>query len=217
MLFNASKNFHLSENETKSSYNRLNKYELAVKHSLLAIQFMEKQRDQPNDIDDPMDIDQPIKPKLFLQSAYKLLGTIYFTKSLDSKASRYQDFTLAHQYYQREREIIDTMTAEDIDEEQGSLQILSQSSYFNMGVMEAKMPWMHEDAESNLKRALALAMDLRDHVSEKTAWWELGNLYKRTGQFDLVKGCQQKEFELIKLYEFTDDLMFCVQERSESL
>lgn len=164
-----------------------------------------------------MDVDQPKDFKSFLQSIYKLLGAIYFTKSLDPKASRYQDFILARQYYQREHEIIETMTAEDIGEEQGSLQILKQSSYFNMGVMESKISSMHEEAESNLKQALALAMDLKDPAAEKTAWWELGNLYKRTGRYDLVKECQKREFELIKLYKFTDDLMFCVQERSEFL
>lgn len=221
MLFNVS---NLKSNESyiklKQILIRLNEYELAVKYNLLAIELTEKQRDLANDIDDmddPMDIDQPRASKSFLQSTYRLLGTIYFTKSLDPKASRNQDFTLAHQYYQRERDIIDSMTAEDINEDQGSLQMMKQSLYFNMGVMESKMPSMYDEAESNLKRALALAMELEDHAAEKTAWWELGNLYKRTGQFDLVKGCQQKEFDLIKLYEFTDDLAFCVRDRSKNL
>lgn len=149
-----------------------------------------------------------------LQNAYKVIGDIYFTKSLNQHESRYDDFENAHKYYKLEREIIDTMTLDDIEErEENDLQKLKHSSHFNMGVMQAKSPMWYSDAEKNLKQAIILAHKLEDYASEKTAWWELGNLYKRNGQFDNVKYCQNKELRLIRKYGFKDDEIYCFEER----
>lgn len=149
-----------------------------------------------------------------LQNAYKVLGDIYFTKSLNQNDSRYDDFENAHRFYKLERNIIDKMTLDDIkDPEPDELLKLKQSSHFNMGVMEAKISSCYEDAENNLKMAITMAHNLKDYAAEKTAWWELGNLYKCAEQIDNVKYCQLKECEIIREHGFTEDELYSFQEK----
>jgi tetratricopeptide (TPR) repeat protein len=162
--------------------------------------------------------DDQARHKSNLQNAYKVLGDIYFTKNLNTNESRSDDFENAHKYYKLEREIIDTMTLDDIvDPEEGDLEKLKQSSHFNMGVMESKSPTWYSAAEANLKEAITIAHQLKDFASEKTAWWELGNLYKRVGQFDNVKYCQRKELRLIRIHKFKDDEIYCFEERCKDI
>lgn len=158
------------------------------------------------------------RPKAHLQEAYRNLGSIYFTKSTDIKHSRYSDFEHAIQYYELERDVIHTMTMADILEnpEEDDVKRLLQSCNFNIGVMQSKIESLYPDGEANLRRAISLARQIRDPVSEKTAWWELGNLFKRQGQYDLVKECQNEELLLIQKHDFAEDNFFCYEERSKT-
>lgn len=181
---------------------RLHSYHLAVQHGLTAINVFKQGEQSQN--------------KSNLQNLYKVLGDIYFTKSLNQEECRYDDFQNAHRYYKLEREIINTMTLEDIeDPEPDDLTKLIQSSHFNMGVMESKIPSWYKAAEINLKRAVTLASGIKDFTAEKIAWWELGNLYKRVEQYDNVRFCQEKEYHIIKEHGFTLDEFYCFEERCE--
>lgn len=177
-------------------------YELAVKFGLYTVNEFKKSNSESN--------------KSNIQSAYRLLGDIYFTKSLNTEESQYNDFIQAHKYYKKEREVIDTMVLADIpDPKEGDLEQLKQSSHFNMGVMESKVPALFQKSQENLQRAIKIARKFEDHDKEKTAWWELGNLYKRTQQYNNVKFCQQKELSIIKTFNFVDDYMYCYEEMSK--
>lgn len=185
---------------------RLSDYESAVKHGLKAISILEELES----------INQRLaKMKSLFQSTYRMLGDTYFMKSNDETAARYSDYERAHHYYQLERTIIDTMTLDDVeDPQEDDIKRLTQSSNFNLGVMESKMHNMYSEGEANLKRAIKMAQDLHDYTSEKTAWWELGNLYKRIQQFDLVKECQRREYALAIDHEFGQDQALCFEEIS---
>ncbi|KAL7314729.1 hypothetical protein PS15m_006262 [Mucor circinelloides] len=154
------------------------------------------------------------KMKSLYQSTYRMLGDIYFMKSNDAAESRYADYKHAQKYYTLEREVIDTMTLDDIeDPQEHDIKRLVQSSNFNLGVMESKVHMTYSDGEANLKRAITLAQELQDYASEKSAWWELGNLYKRIQQYDLVKECQKREYQLVIQHEFTEDQLLCFEEK----
>lgn len=180
-------------------YLKMHLYELAVKFGLYTVNEFKKLNSEKN--------------KSNIQSAYRLLGDIYFTKSLNTEESQYSDFIHAHEYYKKEREVIDTMVLADIpDPKEGDLEQLKQSSHFNMGVMESKVPALFRKSQENLQRAIKIARKFEDHDKEKTAWWELGNLYKRTQQYNNVKFCQQKELSIIKTFNLLDDYMYCYEE-----
>lgn len=180
---------------------RMHLYELAVKFGLHTVNEFKKADYEKN--------------KSNIQSAYRLLGDIYFTKSLNTEESQYKDFIRAHEYYKEEREVIDTMVLSDIpDPKEGDLEQLKQSSHFNMGVMESKVPNLFQKSQENLQRAIKIARRFEDHDKEKTAWWELGNLYKRTQQYSNVKYCQQKELSIIKSFNLLDDYIYCYEEMS---
>lgn len=175
-------------------------YSSAIRHGLITIDLF-NQHPTP-------------QTKSHLQNAYKIIGDIYFTKSLNQLDSRYSDFQDAHKYYLLEKQVIDTMDLCDIEEaEPDDLKKLKQSSHFNLGVMESKVPTLYIDAEKNLKEAVTLARKLKDSVAERTAWWELSNLYKRAGKDDNVKFCQREEFDLSKRCGFKEDLFYCFEEK----
>ncbi|KAI7898425.1 uncharacterized protein BX663DRAFT_262511 [Cokeromyces recurvatus] len=155
-------------------------------------------------------IEHPLDKQL-LQTAYRTMGNIYFTKSSDPEKSRFSDFSNALHYYQLERSVIDQMKD---DEEDKVKQRLIQSSYFNMGVMQSKLSDHHSESEGNLRMAIQMAQQLNDAVSERTAWWELSNLFKRSGHYELVKECQENEYQLIQQHGFTDDALYCFEEQS---
>ncbi|KAK4509752.1 phosphate transporter (Pho88) [Mucor velutinosus] len=187
------------------SYLVLCEYESAVKHGLKAIGLLEELQSMHQSLP---------KMKSLFQSTYRMLGDIYFMKSNDTSASRYADYEHAQKYYGLERNMIDTMTLDDIeDPQEDDMKRLVQSSYFNLGVMESKVHTTYNEGEANLKRAITLAQELKDYASEKSAWWELGNLYKRTQQYDLVKECQRREYQLVTQHEFTEDQRLCFEER----
>lgn len=184
-------------------------YDSAAKHGTTAINALEELR--------LMNQELP-KMKSLFQSTYRMLGDIYFMKSNDEPASRNADYEHAQHYYQLERDVIDTMTLDDVeDPQEDDIKRLIQSSNFNLGVMESKVYTMYSEGEANLKRAITLAQDLKDYASEKSAWWELGNLYKRIHQFDLVKECQKREYALVMEHEFTEDQVVCFEERSRCI
>ncbi|CAO3611790.1 unnamed protein product [Mucor fragilis] len=154
------------------------------------------------------------KMKSLVQSTYRMLGDIYFMKSNDTSASRYADYEHAQKYYGLEKDVIDTMTLDDIeDPQEDDIKRLIQSSNFNLGVMESKVHATYSEGEANLKRAITMAQKLQDYASQKSAWWELGNLYKRTQQYDLVKECQRREYQLVIQHEFTEDQLLCFEEK----
>lgn len=154
--------------------------------------------------------------KSLVQSTYRMLGDIYFMKSNDTSASRYADYEHAQKYYGLEKDVIDTMTLDDIeDPQEDDIKRLIQSSNFNLGVMESKVHATYSEGEANLKRAITMAQKLQDYASQKSAWWELGNLYKRTQQYDLVKECQRREYQLVIQHEFTEDQLLCFEEKSK--
>lgn len=175
-------------------------YESAIRYGILTVNAFKKADNAAN--------------KSGLQNAYKVLADIYFTKSLNANESQFEDFRKAHKFYKLEREVIDTMVLNDIPEpEEGDLEKLKQSSHFNMGVMEAKIPSLFPKAQQNLQDTIKLAKALKDPNSEKTAWWELGNLYKRTQQYDNVKLCQNKELRICKANSFHEDYYYCFEEK----
>ncbi|KAL9554111.1 hypothetical protein MBANPS3_002977 [Mucor bainieri] len=189
----------------KSLLPRLCEYESAVKHGLKSISLLEELQSMHQSLP---------KMKSLFQSTYRMLGEIYFVKSNDISASRYADYEHAQKYYQLERDVIDTMALDDIeDPQEDDIKRLIQSSNFNLGVMESKMHTTYSEGESNLKRAIVLAQELQDYASEKSAWWELGNLYKRLQQYDLVKECQKREYQLVIQHDFTEDHLLCYEER----
>lgn len=101
------------------------------------------------------------------------------------------------------------------DPEPDNLLKLTQSSHFNMGVMESKIPSAIDDAFKNLNHAAKIAFKLQDSVAEKTAWWELGKLYKRVNDCDNVKLCQGKEYRIVKREGFKEDEFYCFEEQCE--
>ncbi|KAI8364269.1 hypothetical protein EDC96DRAFT_511105 [Choanephora cucurbitarum] len=185
-------------------------FDQAIHYGLESIQLLQSQQKQD---EDAMDIDQP-KIKLALQFGYRLLGNIYFNKGLHPKASRYSDYQHALQFYTSEREVIDTMTLTDMDStDEDDLTKLRQSSHFNMGVMERKLPDHYTQANDDLKSALKLAQQLKDPQSEKNAWWELGNLYKTLGDHEAVKRCQASEHSVALHCGLKEDVIICFEER----
>ncbi|KAI7865646.1 uncharacterized protein EV154DRAFT_432872 [Mucor mucedo] len=182
-------------------YLKLDEYPLAIKHGLLTIDIY-KRDEQPSN-------------RSNLQAIYKQLGDIYFTKSLNQDECRHDDFDNALQFYKLEREVIDTMDLSDIeDSEPNDLLKLTQASHLNMGVMESKIS-AFEAAIENIKQAVAIAIQLNDFVAEKTAWWELGNLYKRMNQLNNVLFCQGKEYRIVKRHGLRDDEFYCFEEQCE--
>lgn len=183
--------------------NRLHTYSSAIQHGLITINLFKQRNDQS-------------RMKSNLQNAYKILGDIYFTKSLSKTESRYSDYENAHKFYKLEKEMIDSMVLSDIeDPEQDDLKRLEQSSHFNLGVMGSKIPSLYTQAEKNLQAAITLAHKLEDFSAERSGWWELGNLYKRAGQHDNVKFCQNEEFNVTKKHGFKQDQFYCFQEKSK--
>ncbi|OAD01886.1 hypothetical protein MUCCIDRAFT_163837 [Mucor lusitanicus CBS 277.49] len=189
----------------KSLLPRLCEYDSALKHGLEAISRLEELQSMHQSLP---------KMRSLFQSTYRMLGDIYFMKSNDTSAARYADYEHAQKYYKLERDVIDTMTLDDIeDPQEDDIKRLIQSSTFNLGVMESKMHTTYSEGESNLKRAIMWAQELQDYASEKSAWWELGNLYKRIRQYDLVKECQKREYQLVIQHEFTEDQLLCYEEK----
>ncbi|RCH82260.1 hypothetical protein CU098_000874, partial [Rhizopus stolonifer] len=190
-------------------------YDQAIHYALESTQLLLSQH-KPED-EDKMDLDQP-KIKLALQSTYRLIGNVYFTKSLDPEASRFSDYQQAVHFYELERQVIEDLTLADIDStDEDDLVKLKQSVYFNMGVMKCKLPDKRHDAKHHLNNAVKLAQKLEDGFSEKTAWWELGNLYKALGDHDMVKQCQMSEHAVAIRLGLSEDIMTCYEERSKSL
>ncbi|KAI8640420.1 hypothetical protein BD408DRAFT_419868 [Parasitella parasitica] len=187
------------------SYLVLTEYEFAVKHEKTAINLLKELESMNQGLP---------KMKSLYQSIYRVLGDIYFMKSNDGPESRHSDYENAQHYYQLERDIIDTMTLDDVEDPQDDdIKRLIQSSNFNLGVMESKVHDLYSEGEANLRRAITLAQELGDYASEKSAWWELGNLYKRIQQYDLVKECQKREYALVLKHDFDQDKVICFEER----
>ena len=175
-----------------------NMHEQAVQHGIVTIRlFQTTTADKSN-----------------LQNAYKMVADIYFTKSLDSEHARYSDYKQAYKYYKLEKTIIDTMVLEDIpDYKPGDLEQIKQSNCFNVGVMAAKIPTLHPKALENLQEAILLAEKLRDPMAEKSAWWEMGNLFKHTKQYDNLKYCQNKEMAIIKKHGLDEEYFIVFEEK----
>ncbi|GAA5798595.1 hypothetical protein HPULCUR_004000 [Helicostylum pulchrum] len=193
-----------AHNNMCQCYLKLHIYSSAIQHGLITINLFNQ---HPTS-----------QTKSHLQNAYKIIGDIYFTKSLNKLESRYSDFENAHKYYLLEKQVIDTMDLSDIEEaEPDDLKKLKQSSHFNLGVMESKVHALYTDAEKNLQEAVTLAHKLNDSVAERTVWWELANLYKRAEKDNNVKFCQREEFNLAKRCGFKEDMFYCFEEKCKFL
>ncbi|KAI8981852.1 hypothetical protein BDF20DRAFT_432732 [Mycotypha africana] len=204
--------FCTAQKALSAGYLVLNNFEKAIGHGKKAVERLQQSSNHDNI--NAMDEDRKYQ-KEYLQTSYRALGNIYFQKSLHPKNARHDDVEIALHYYNKEREILATMAKEDIEGnvDDNYLEALMQASNYNTGVMQCKVPHFRKEGEANLKRAIQQAEELKDPMSEKKAWWELGNLYKRIKNFDLVKRCQKEEHRLIEDNSFTDDEIYCFNER----
>lgn len=147
-----------------------------------------------------------------------MLGDIYFTKSLDQDYCRHNDYENAQKYYRLEKNVIETMTLDDIeDPEPNELLKLKQANCFNIGAMGSRIPSSYREGEKNLKSAVVIAHEIKDFGAEKTAWWELSILYQRVGQSDNVKFCQEKEYGIIRNRGFSHDTFYWFSEKSKNI
>ncbi|KAI8880137.1 hypothetical protein K501DRAFT_191993 [Backusella circina FSU 941] len=153
--------------------------------------------------------------KYTLQSAFKLLGQIYFSKGFSADAARYDDFSNAHRFYEKEHCILKTMTAHDVDGDPNSLLILKQSSHFNMGVIQSKLPEYRQQGLKSLAICLKEAQDLELVDSQKQVLWETAQIYAGKGDYEMVKRCQEKEHNIARNNKNKEDEMNCLVARSK--
>ncbi|KAI8985442.1 hypothetical protein BDB01DRAFT_842899 [Pilobolus umbonatus] len=153
--------------------------------------------------------------KVATQRAYKLIGDIYFTKACDPRAARYDDLINSKKSYLLEKKVLDTMDREDVDKDPEVWMNLKRMSYFNLGVIESKLYTSPVTAMECLTEAIELAKKLGDHGSQREAWWEMANFYKRTDDYVKIKQCLMKEMEIIRQYNLVEHEVACLMERSK--
>lgn len=83
---------------------------------------------------------------------------------------------------------------------------------FNLGVIEAKFVEGLDRGKEYLLDAIKGAHQLGDYEQERKAWWELGNICKKNGDFERAIRCQEKELHLVEKHSNTDEKILCLIE-----
>ncbi|KAI8071811.1 hypothetical protein BC940DRAFT_293798 [Gongronella butleri] len=178
------------------------KYHWLARSLTLMVQCYQKQEDYDKAIEHNRQLielfkqpDAKVKSKTMLQQAYKLMGDGFFCRAqLDPGRSKHDDMANANKYYEKERTVLDRLSAKEVGDNDAWREML-RSSHFNLGVAKAKLrPFMDDRAaEQSLKQAINDSHRMHDVAHERRTWWELGNLYYRQREWDKTLECQRKE------------------------
>ncbi|KAJ8653255.1 hypothetical protein O0I10_011103 [Lichtheimia ornata] len=144
---------------------------------------------------------------LELRNATRTLGDIYFERGHEPDSAKYNDFENARVYYLQERNILD-----QLDPDTEGYPTMKVSLDFNLGVIEAKFVEGLDRGKEYLLDAIKGAHQLGDYEQERKAWWELGNICKKNGDFERAIRCQEKELHLVEKHSNTDEKILCLIE-----
>ncbi|KAI7863469.1 hypothetical protein BDF14DRAFT_1843415 [Spinellus fusiger] len=153
---------------------------------------------------------QRVKDLNTLQTAYKALADIYFTRGHDPEEGVFSDLENAWTYYQEERKVLSSIHVEEGEEEKRMmLRTHIRSSSLNLGIISAKLPIHTSQSEKYFADAIRQAQSLKDIQNERLSWWEFGNMYRYTGHLEGILQCQKKELSLITKHQLKEDELAC--------